>query len=219
VYADDRSAMPIDAVIFDCDGTLVDSVPLTTTVLVQYLAELGVVISEPDAVARFGGGRLAQCIADFERERGTRLPEDFAAQLRVRRADAVRQRLRPIDGAHELLDCLRIPAAVASNGPLAQTRLSLEVTDLLRFFPHHVFSAYDLDAWKPDPGLFLHAAQALGVPPSRCAVVEDDVVGVQAGIAAGMTVIALCADDRWAGENVRTVRRLADVRPHLTGRS
>lgn len=209
--------MPIDAVIFGCDGTLVDSVPLTTTVLVQYLGELGLPISEAAAGARFAGGRLAQCIEAFEREIGRRLPEDFAAELRRRRADAVRRQLRPIAGARELLEGLSIPAAVASNGPLAQTRLSLEVTGLLRFFPQHVFSAYDREAWKPDPALLLHAAQALGVDPSRCAVVEDDAVGVQAGLAAGMSVIVLCADDRWRDQNVRTVRRLADVHPYLTG--
>src|SRR5262249_40554374 len=107
------------------------------------------------------------------------------------------------------------PVAVASNGPLEQTRVSLEVTGLLRYFSANVFSAYDVDAWKPDPRLFLHAATVLGVDPSRCAVVEDGLSGIEAGVAAGMTVFALGRDERWPSERVRIVQRLDDVRQLL----
>lgn len=120
--------MVIEAIIFDCDGTLVDSLPLATEVLVEYLADLGVTLSESEATARFGSGRLAESVAELERSFGLQLPTDFVPELRRRRDAAVRTRLRPIDGASELLRGLRIPIAVASNGPLEQTRLSLEVT-------------------------------------------------------------------------------------------
>jgi HAD superfamily hydrolase (TIGR01509 family) len=209
--------MSIDAIIFDCDGTLVDSVPLANQVLVEYLAELGVTICAREAAAHFGCGRLAQSIADFEKALGYALPVDFAPELRRRRENAVRAGLRPVEGAADLLCELRLPVAVASNGPLGQTLLSLETAGLLQYFARNVFSAYELNTWKPDPGIFLHAAQVLGVHPSRCAVVEDAVPGIEAGIAAGMTVFALCDDDQWQSERVHVIRRLDEIRRYLPG--
>src|SRR5215813_822939 len=120
--------MAIEAVIFDCDGTLVDSLLLTTEVLVEYLADLGIALSASDVAARFGDGRLATDIAEFESFLGRALPADFVPELRRRREHAVRARLRPIKGAVDLVNTLQVPIAVASNGPLQQTRLSLEVT-------------------------------------------------------------------------------------------
>lgn len=207
--------MSLEAVIFDCDGTLVDSLPLTTEVLVEYLADLGITLSASDVAARFGDGQLATAMAEFERFLGRRLPADFVPELRRRRQHAVRARLRPLDGAVELLSALRVPVAVASNGPLEQTRFSLEVTGLLRYFSANVFSAYEIDAWKPDPKLFLHAANVLGVDPSRCAVIEDGFSGIEAGIAAGMTVFALGRDGPWPRHRVRRVKCLDDVRADL----
>src|SRR5262245_56371757 len=113
--------MAIEAIIFDCDGTLVDSLPLANEVLVEYLAELGVTLSARDVAARFGAGRLAKIIAEFESFLGRPLPADFLPEFRRRRSQAVRQRLRPIEGAADLLRELQLPVAVASNGPLDQT--------------------------------------------------------------------------------------------------
>src|SRR5205814_3978267 len=82
------------------------------------------------------------------------------------------------------------PICVASSGPMEKIELSLSLTGLLRFFKGRIFSSYDVAAWKPDPGLFLHAARAMGVAPWDCAVVEDSLPGICAGLAAGMTVFA-----------------------------
>jgi HAD superfamily hydrolase (TIGR01509 family) len=210
--------MATEAVIFDCDGTLVDSVPLAAEVLVEYLADLGVGLSVDDATKRFGSGRLAESIVELENFLGCRLPEDFEAELRRRRNHAVRAQLRPIEGAHDLLRGLQIPVAVASNGPLEQTRLSLELTGLLQYFSDNVVSAYELNSWKPEPHIFLHVARVLGVHPSRCAVVEDAIPGIEAGVAAGMTVFALCEDNRrWKLDQVVVVRHLDEIRHHLIG--
>jgi HAD superfamily hydrolase (TIGR01509 family) len=209
--------MPIEAIIFDCDGTLVDSVPLATEVLTDYLASLGVALDKSDISQKFGSGRLADTVAELEQLIGRKLPAEFVPELRRRRDLAMRERLRPIDGALELVRSLRVPVAVASNGPLRQTLLSLEITGLLPHFSANVFSAYDIGSWKPHPGLFLHAANALGVRPEHCAVVEDAPLGIEAGIAAGMTVFALCEDGHWASDQVRVIRHLSDVGRHLTG--
>jgi HAD superfamily hydrolase (TIGR01509 family) len=208
--------MPFEAIIFDCDGTLVDSEPIALGVMVRYLAELGVVASEAEAVSRFVGGKLADSIAALEASIGRRLPLSFVGEFRRRRSDAMRTHLRPIDGARELLAALDVPVAVASNGPLDQTVLSLEVTGLLPHFAANVFSAYDIQAWKPDPALFLHAAKNLGVEPSRCAVVEDSATGIEAGVAAGMTVFALY-DCEPTHERVHRIRALSEILPFFLG--
>ena len=82
---------------------------------------------------------------------------------------------------------------VASNGPREKIALSLSITGLLSFFDGRIFSSYELQTWKPDPGLYLHAAGAMKVAPENCAVVEDSVLGVRAGLAAGMRVFAYAA--------------------------
>jgi HAD superfamily hydrolase (TIGR01509 family) len=106
-------------------------------------------------------------------------------------AAALASGVRPIDGALELVRSLSVPFCVASSGPRDKIELSLRTTGLLPYFEGRIFSAYEVGSWKPDPELFLHAARSLGVPPARCAVVEDSIPGIQAGLAAGMNVFAL----------------------------
>ena len=180
----------IETVIFDCDGTLVDSETLTNEVLVGLAREHGVELSLAEALAEFAGGKMADVVAALEGRRGVPLPDAFVPDFRERMTAAFRKRLRPIDGATELLEALRLPCSVASSGPREKIELSLSLTGLRRFFDDRIFSAYEVGSWKPEPGLFLHAAKAQGVPPPRCAVVEDSLPGVHAGVAAGMQVFA-----------------------------
>lgn len=206
----------IDAIIFDCDGTLVDSVPLAREALAECLSALHLAPGVTDAAVRlFNAGKLAESLARCEVLLGIKLPTDFVAVFRRARADAVRARLRPMPGAHALLGALNLPVAVASNGPLEQTQLSLQVTDLQRYFGRSVFSAYELDRWKPDPDLFLHAAAAMGVHPSRCAVVEDSLSGVHAGIAAGMTVFSLFPEVPQHAAQVHRIASLHEIGQYL----
>ncbi len=177
----------IDAVIFDCDGTLVDSEPLANAALVEALAALGVHLPLEESMRRYVGGRMADCVADIERRTGRKLPDSFVPELRTRTSEVFRSQLQPMDGAAQTLQALQVPACVASSGPMEKIQLSLAVTGLSRFFARdRVFSAYDVGAWKPDPGLFLHAARVLDVAPEHCAVVEDSLPGIQAGTNAGM---------------------------------
>ena len=182
--------MPIESVIFDCDGTLVDSETLTQEVLVDFVGEFDVVLTLEEALAEFTGGHMADVVRALEVRRGSALPETFVAEFRRRMTDAFRERLRPIDGASELLAGIRQPCSVASSGPREKIELSLSLTGLRHYFEDRIFSAYEVGSWKPEPDLFLHAAEAQGVAPDRCAVVEDSLPGVQAGLAAGMRVYA-----------------------------
>jgi HAD superfamily hydrolase (TIGR01509 family) len=179
------------AIIFDCDGTLVDSEVLGTRVLCGELAALGHAIDEPTALSLFRGSKMADLIHALETRFGCALPPTFVPDYRARLAVEFREHLRPMPGARETLEALTIPVCVASSGPRDKIELSLSLTGLRDYFGPRVYSAYDVGVWKPDPGLFLHAARSLEVLPEDCAVVEDSLPGVTAGLAAGMTVFAL----------------------------
>lgn len=193
--------MPIRAIIFDCDGTLVDSETLAQRVLVEYAADFGLVISIEEAMDRFVGRKMDACVADMESQLGKALPEHFVPEFRRRMTAVFEAELKPIPGAHELLTRLEQPLAIASSGPRAKIELSLERTGLRRFFfDDRIFSAYEIGHWKPDPTIFLHAAASLSVEPAECLVVEDSVPGIRGGVAAGMPTIAFGQSEARARE-------------------
>jgi HAD superfamily hydrolase (TIGR01509 family) len=211
-----RGGLAIKAVIFDCDGVLVDSVGLAGEVLAEYLRDLGFAVTRHEATRRFGSGKMADYVARFEQETGKRLPEKFEQELRSRREVVFRERLCPVDGAVELVTRLKVPSCVASNGPIAQIEHSLRVVGLHELFEGRIFSAYSVRAWKPEPQLFLHAGRALGVSPAECAVIEDSELGIQAGVAAGMQVFAfLPSGGHTAHPGVRTMRQLSELHDFL----
>lgn len=187
--------MSIDAIIFDSDGTLVDSESLGLAVIAQHARALGVPIESDHDLIVWKGRSMASSLHALEQVLGRPLPPDFEATLRAAMAQVFRERLQPMPGAAamlDMLDALKVPFCVASNGPRAKTELTLAITGLRpRFAESRIFSAYDVKSWKPEPGLFLHAAREMGVAPERCAVVEDSEPGVRAGLAAGMRVHVL----------------------------
>lgn len=212
--------MAFEAVIFDCDGVLVDSELLGNRIVVECAAEAGVVMPLAEAVARFRGAKMADTIAFIEQRLGYPLPADFTSELRRRMAAAFETDLRPVEDVESVLRDLEIPYCVASNGPRDKMEVSLGTTGLLPYFHRRIFSAYEVGSWKPAPDLFLHAARELGVVPERCVVVEDSVPGVQAGIAAGMKVLGYTP----AGEGAHLAEagaqpfsRMADLLPLLEG--
>lgn len=212
------------AVIFDCDGTLVDSEVLGHEVLCRCVSEFGLELSIKESMRRFKGGKMADCVVELETQIGRRLPETFVPNFRRLCEEVFEERLMPIDGAHQLLTQLQLPYCIASSGPREKIELNLRVTGLTSFFGDRIFSAYDVGVWKPDPGLFLHAAEAMNVSPTRCAVIEDSVPGYEAGVAAGMRVFALEGDRVPAllADSVQVIDRLVDLLPLLnpeTGRS
>ena len=176
-------------VIFDCNGVLVDSEPLATAVISQEFMRAGFALT-PDIVARyFTGRRPADMFAEVETAARRKLPENFAATVGAAILRRFRAELRATRHMTYALSWLRGPKCVASSSSLDRMRLSLETTDLIRFFEPYLFSGSDVPNGKPAPDLFLHAAAKMRVNPSECIVVEDSPVGVAAGVAAGMTVI------------------------------
>ncbi len=208
----------IDAIIFDLDGTLVDSEVPGMDVLFEEAIKLGVAFTREEAHAIFRGRRMAECI-NWIAERVTRpSPEfegDFAGRFtpHIRRvmAGRFREGLDAMPGALALVTRLDRPFCIATNGPREKAELTLGLTGLLPHFENRLFCAYEVGHFKPAPGLFLHAAQALGVAPARCAVVEDSLPGIEAGLAAGMQVFSLCHPGAVPADMARRIRPIQSL--------
>lgn len=208
-----------DLVIFDCDGTLVDSEPITVKVLVDYVAEFGLTIQYDEAISLFVGRDMPGIVKVLEGRIGKPLPSEFVEEFRNRQSAALRRDLQEIAGASELLNAMQKSFCVASNAPQYKISINLNVTGLDKFFtPERTFSAYDINVWKPEPDLFLHAATKMKVAPDRCVVIEDSIMGIDAGLAAGMQVIGYAQDlNARPLSDVRFVDSLVDLIPVLAG--
>lgn len=183
----------IRCLIFDCDGTLVDSEPLLADVLAQTLPEAGLPFTASDYMNEFRGVVYAHIVAALEQRHGAvdeALKKKTETRMRARLMEGLKDNLQIIAGIEAAMVTLAPDylCCVASNGPLNKIRQSMEVSGLGRFFGEHLFSAYEVGHFKPDPGLFLHAAQAMGAAPEECLVIDDAPVGVTAALAAGMQV-------------------------------
>jgi len=212
-----------DLVIFDCDGVLVDSERISGRVFSEQLAELGLVFTLPEMIETFMGSSMQRCVDIVTERLGHAPPADLLDRYHVRMREVVARELTPVDGIVALLDALdaaRLPYAVASNGEHAKMESTLGVTGLRARTEGRRFSATDVTHPKPAPDLFLHAAATMGVPPSRCVVVEDSPFGVAGAAAAGMTVIGyadLMPGSRLSAAGAtHVVTSLADV-PALLG--
>jgi beta-phosphoglucomutase-like phosphatase (HAD superfamily) len=184
--------LTFDAVLFDCDGVLVDSEPITNGVLRDMLEERGWKLSADECMRIFVGKAVKDEALLIESRTGQPVTEDWMVSFRERRNVGLMRDVKPIRHAvqaaaaiHELFDG-RI--ACASGADRFKVELQLEKCGLMPYFTDRIFSGHELPRSKPAPDVYLAAAAALGVDPRRCAVVEDTVTGVTAGMAAGATV-------------------------------
>lgn len=178
----------LDLVIFDCDGVLVDSERLTVRTEAVILADLGWPLSEAEVVERFVGRSAAAMHQEVERHLGRRVDWDLEFESPCRAV--FEKELAPVPGVVDVLRHIPVPVCVASSGTHERMRFTLGLTGLWDRFEGRIFSVDDVAEGKPAPDVFLHAAASMDVAPDRCAVVEDSVSGVMAGLAAGMTVYA-----------------------------
>jgi len=215
------SQADFDAIIFDCDGTLVDSEPITVQVLVDHASEFGLMLDYDEAIGLFVGRDMQMIVEVLEKQMGTSLPDDFVEEYRERQELELRRSAKAIPGAIELMTAIEkagdLKYCVASNAPRQKIDLNLEVTGLNKFFAESlIFSAYDIEKWKPNPALFLYAAEQIGVAPDRCIVIEDSVAGIEAGLAAGMRTIGYAnSPEKQPTDQVRFVHHLAELIPLL----
>ena len=184
-----------DMVIFDCDGVLVDSEPITNRLLQRDLAEHGLDLTLDEVMGSFLGGTMMG-VAEKARARGADLPEDWVDRFYERMFAALAAEVEPIEGARDVLDRLDaagIPYAVGSNGPRSKMEITLGKTGLINRLSPHIYSSQDLANPKPAPDVYLHAAAQLGVTPDCCIVIEDSASGAEAAQAAGMRCIGYAA--------------------------
>jgi len=184
--------MKFDAVLFDCDGVLVDSEPITNGVLRDMLEELGWKLTAGECMRIFVGKALKDEQVLIEAHTGQPLTEDWLVRFRERRNEGLMRDVKPIRGAVQavalLHERLEGRIACASGADRFKVELQLQKCGLMPYFKGRIFSGHELPRSKPAPDVYLAAAAALAVDPGRCAVVEDTVTGVMAGVAAGATV-------------------------------
>jgi HAD superfamily hydrolase (TIGR01509 family) len=178
-------------IIFDSDGVLVDSETLSGKVLQQMAWELGFELDFETAVEKFAGTSMKENLQFIEENIEGDLPVTFEKEFRDRTYEAFKTDLKPVRGIHDLIEKLTIPFCVASSGPVEKIRLNLSLVNLLDRFENNIFSSYDIDSWKPEPGIFLHAANSMGFTPEECVVIEDSASGIRAALAGGFKVYAL----------------------------
>ncbi len=183
-------AAPVELVIFDCDGVLIDSERLAIKVEAQALAMLGWPLSEAEIIARFMGRSDREMHAVIEAHLGRALPGDWYDEMQARYREVFAAELEPVAGVLDVLDRITVPSCVASSATHAHLQYTLGLTGLYERFAGRIFSADEVARGKPAPDLFLHAAGQMGADPAGCVVVEDSRPGVEAARAAGMRVLA-----------------------------
>lgn len=184
-------------VIFDCDGVLVDSEPISNRCLASALTRAGLTTTPAEAEQAHKGQLLTEIVQQAEDRLGRPLPHGWLEEFERERDKELRAGILAIPHAAWALKRLRaanVRMCVASQGKVEKSELTLRLTGLREFFaPQAIFSAQSVVRGKPHPDLFLHAAAAMGARPPECVVVEDTAGGIQAAIAAGMKAVGYAA--------------------------
>jgi HAD superfamily hydrolase (TIGR01509 family) len=180
-------------IIFDCDGVLVDSEPISNRVFCEALNKAGVAISLSELFASYVGLSLEQGLNRINQNYGVLLGSDFLVDYKVARDAALAAEIKPIAGVEAVISQLTLPYCVASNSEASKVEKMLGLTGLLAYFSGRIFSAADFGKPKPAPDIYLKIAAEFGIAPAACLVIEDTVTGVSAGVAAGMQVIGYSA--------------------------
>ncbi len=210
--------MPIELVIFDCDGVLVDSEKLAIQVDQEVLAELGWEISLEEIIHRFIGRSNSYFQLEVEKHLKIKLPENWSQLLTQRYRNKFADELKPVPGIFAALEKLEFTSCVASSGSVEKMRYTLGLTGLLPHFEDRLFSSDQVTRGKPEPDLFLFAAQSMKTDPVSCVVVEDSPAGIEGALKAGMQVVAfsngLVPEDRLEFPKVpilRDMQRLPEL--------
>lgn len=189
--------MNFEAVLFDCDGVLVDSEAITCGVLRDMFEEQGWRMTLAECMQRFVGHTVKSQREVIEANTGVPLTDAWLQQFFERRNERLERQITAIDGIHDAVAHLHDHCdgriAVASGADRFKVEMMLRKVGLHEFFDGRIFSGHEMPRSKPHPDVYLAAAAHLQVAPARCLVVEDTTVGIAAGVAAGATVWAYAA--------------------------
>jgi HAD superfamily hydrolase (TIGR01509 family) len=213
----------LDAVIFDCDGVLVDSEVVALRVEIAFLAELGLTYARDEFAERFLGHTMTEFYAQLDRDHRARmgrpLPADVPDRLAARLKPEMETHVNAVAGVHEVVETLARPKAIASSSGVDALHRKLRKVGLYDAFAPHIYSGEMVARSKPSPDLYLHAAQALGVEPRACTAVEDSINGVRAAAAAGMRAIDFVGGGHCPPTHAQRLRDAGahDVIDHMDG--
>ena len=199
--------MPIDLIIFDCDGVLVDSEVISCQAHANALTRHGYPITATQVSARFLGRATKQANLEIETELGRKLPEAYHGDLQDELFRAFETDLAAIRGIHDVLDIVTQRVCVASSGSHQRMQVSLGSTGLYERLTPHIFSSSQVTNGKPAPDLFLFAAKEMAVPPGRCVVIEDSLAGIAGARAAGMKVLGFYGGSHCGAGHAETLRQ------------
>jgi len=180
-----------ELIIFDCDGTLVDSEKIACTLIARLLTEIGIACTPEESSALFLGTKFSDIRNYIIKHNGTLPNFDFEAEYRKRSKVMFENELMPVAGVENILENLSVASCVASNAPHVKMDISIPTCKLDKYFSKDkIFSAYDVQKWKPEPHLFLYACEQMGVTPEKALVIEDSHAGIMGAINAKIDVLA-----------------------------
>ena len=182
-------------VIFDCDGVLVDSEPVSIQILVDMANGYSANIDLDYGMTHFKGSFFEACKNNIAQLTNKQIPDSFQEDYRKQSFEAFKKGMKPVEGIENVLNNLNLPFCVASSGPEDKIKLNLALSGLLPYFENKIFSCYVIQKWKPDPAVFLWAAETMGFKPEDCLVIEDSLSGVKAAKAGGFDVFGFTAHD------------------------
>ena len=195
--------MAVDALIFDCDGVLIDSEIVVCRIAAEELTKLGYAITTEQVIERFAGRPDREMRAEIEGEWGQPVPEEYRERVNARTIEAYGTELKIMPGLASALDAIQVPVCVASSSFPEKLRLGLETVGIYERFMPNVVSATLVAHGKPEPDVFLFAAGWMKVSPMRCLVVEDSVPGVKAAVRAGIPVIGFTGGTHCGPDHAR----------------
>jgi len=180
--------MNYKCIILDCDGVLVDSEAISAKVFQQMMAELGCNLDFETILEQITGTSIKENLKFISENIDGELPAGFETEFRKRTYNAFKTDIKPIKGIHDILKKIKVPVGVASSGPVEKIKLNLTTTNLIQYFGENIFSSFEIQSWKPDPEIYLHASKMMGFKPGECAVIEDSLPGIQAAKAGGFDI-------------------------------
>lgn len=210
----------VNCVIFDCDGTLIDSERLCCEALCFVISLYGMSMSQEEAMTHFEGGKLADILSATCQRIGLNVSIDELEPLyRNKLEELFCEKLTPMNGALDLLRYLEeqgIDYCIASNGPKDKIEESLKITGLLQYFNGKVFSAFEANSWKPEPDLIQYSAMNMGYSLSECLYIDDTPKGIEAGLRSGVRTLQLIGSyTQQSDEDAICIRNLTQVIEYL----
>ena len=191
-------------VIFDCDGVLVDSEPIAASVISSLLIEENINLTPTECESIFSGYTMDSVVEWIKDNYSISLSKSFISRCHIKTLESISNELQPIRGIKTVLDTIRNPICVASNGELKKVTHSLRSAGLSKYFGNSLFCIDHVSFGKPHPDLFLYAAEVMGYKPENTIVIEDSLTGVRAAVAAGMGVFGYVPEEK---NNARFFRR------------